>query len=286
MKNIVWLASYPKSGNTWFRIFLSNLLHPETEIDINAIKTDGIASSRELFNASTHIESSDLTIDEIDNLRPDVYKNLSDSSQNVQYIKAHDAFTRTPNGKQYLFPADASLAALYFVRNPLDVAVSYAHHSVKNYDDIIIDLSDSEHAMCNSRNRLTNQLRQKLFTWSDHVESWINQSEIPVLMLRYEDMKEKPLETFRKAANFIGFKRNDEDILCALKRSSFDILKQQEENTGFREKFQRSERFFRKGQIGDYRIELSAEQIEKIVKEHKTVMMELGYMATNGDLVY
>ncbi|HJX72016.1 MAG TPA: hypothetical protein VJ346_08695, partial [Bacteroidales bacterium] len=70
-KKIVWLASYPKSGNTWFRIFLTNLLnHTNEPVDINNLYPSTIASSRSLFDEATGLESSDLTLDEIELLRP------------------------------------------------------------------------------------------------------------------------------------------------------------------------------------------------------------------------
>ena len=68
-KNIIWLASYPKSGNTWFRIFLTNLLQKHTSpANINELTGGPIASSRQLFDELTGIDSSDLTFDEIEKL--------------------------------------------------------------------------------------------------------------------------------------------------------------------------------------------------------------------------
>ena len=76
-KNIVWLASYPKSGNTWFRVFLSNLrFEKEDEAEINSLHSTSIASCRNMFEESLAVESSDLTNDEIDLLRPEFYKTL------------------------------------------------------------------------------------------------------------------------------------------------------------------------------------------------------------------
>jgi len=75
-KNIVWLASYPKSGNTWIRILLSNYLSKdEKAIDINKINASVISSSRSIFDENLPFLSSDLTFEEIDNIRPQIYKN-------------------------------------------------------------------------------------------------------------------------------------------------------------------------------------------------------------------
>lgn len=62
MSGIVWLASYPKSGNTWLRVFLANSLrNAETPADINALETGHIASARNLFEELAGVEASDLT---------------------------------------------------------------------------------------------------------------------------------------------------------------------------------------------------------------------------------
>lgn len=69
--SIVWLASYPKSGNTWMRVFLTNYLrNADTPADINDLEFMGIATARELFDMYAGFESSDLTHEEIDAARP------------------------------------------------------------------------------------------------------------------------------------------------------------------------------------------------------------------------
>ena len=69
LKKIVWLASYPKSGNTWFRVFLSNLLSKANQpVDINNLFAAPIASNRQLFDEATGLSSSDLTADEMNGL--------------------------------------------------------------------------------------------------------------------------------------------------------------------------------------------------------------------------
>ena len=75
MKKIVWLASYPKSGNTWFRIFLSHLImdHDLHFVNVNNQLYTPISSAREILERYTGFESSLLTHDEVDNLRREVY---------------------------------------------------------------------------------------------------------------------------------------------------------------------------------------------------------------------
>ena len=77
-KNIVWMASYPKSGNTWFRVFLSNLFSASTrEVHINDLSETTISSNRTIIDSYLGIHSSELTAEEIDRIRPLVFRRLS-----------------------------------------------------------------------------------------------------------------------------------------------------------------------------------------------------------------
>ena len=185
---IVWLASYPKSGNTWFRAFLTALLNPGlAEVDINNLHPTTIASSRQLFDEMTGLSSADLSPDEIDRLRPRVYRQNALESEDMIYHKVHDAWIRLPDGEP-IIPADVTRAVVYFIRNPLDVVLSFAHHLNTSIDKTIAIMNNPAYAFCDRRDRLHNQLSQRLLTWSSHVKSWVDESGLPVLIMRYEDM--------------------------------------------------------------------------------------------------
>lgn len=274
-KNIVWLASYPKSGNTWFRIFLSNL-RSETPlpIDINEIKTNGIFASKEIFEKATALDASHLKTTEIDALRSDVFRYYSSRLNDLFFIKAHDAYAYLPN-QEPIFPSNASYGAIYFVRNPLDVAVSFAFHNGKKIEDAHLTLN--KNITLAKPKRYQSQLPQEVLTWSSHVESWLNQKDIPILLLRYEDMKTKPLETFRKAVQFLNWDYSDAAIQEALNKSSFKNLKKQETEKGFRERLSQQKEFFRSGKVGDWTVHLSNEQINEIKEKHANVIKKLSY---------
>ncbi|HWR12087.1 MAG TPA: sulfotransferase domain-containing protein [Rectinemataceae bacterium] len=285
MGGIVWLASYPKSGNTWFRAFISSLLNDESEeISINKMKTDGIFSSRQILDCMTGVESSNLTVDEIDRLRPAVFNYLSQNAKRSLFVKVHDAYTYLDDGTPLLGTAGAK--AIYIVRNPLDVAVSFANHSSKDFDHVIEWMGTPAFAFCGSRGSLPNQTRQKLLTWSMHVESWARAAELPVHIVRYEDMKADPVATFAKALRFIGFVCADEQIMRATEASSFEKLKAEEEQKGFREKPCKTASFFRSGQTGDWRNHLSEAQRDRIIADHGTMMRKYGYLDDRGNPVY
>lgn len=275
-KNIVWLASYPKSGNTWFRIFLTNLRNESAApADINEIRTDGIFSSRIIFEKATGIDASDLTLAEMDTLRPDVFRYYSARVQDHLFIKAHDAYTRLPSGES-LFPADVSHGAIYFLRDPLDVSVSFAFHSGKTPKNADKTLRKAT-ILANNANGFKDQLPQRLLTWSEHVRSWTEQTDIPVLALRYEDMRNEPLATFKRAVAFIGWEYSDEAIQAALDKSSFKTLKAQEETKGFKERTLKQKRFFRSGTVNDWQNHLTPEQADRIRADHAEVRALWGY---------
>lgn len=282
MKRIVWLASYPKSGNTWFRVFLTNLLQEgDRPADINDLERTPIASSRGLFDDNIGVEATDLDEQETDCLRPRVYENLARHSREPLYMKVHDAFTNTADGEPLLSPA-ASRGALYFIRNPLDVACSYANHNGTDIDQAITSMADPNYCLAPNKKRATTQLRQILLSWSGHVRSWCDQGQVPIHVVRYEDMKRDPMTAFTTAAAFAGFPTEQQRIEKALRFSSLQELQRQEGESGFLEKPHKSRAFFRRGEAGGWQNELTQEQVQRIVENHKEVMLRFGYLDPSG----
>lgn len=287
MGNIIWLASYPKSGNTWFRIFLSNLLGEKEEAaDINKItSTNGIASGRSIFDEICGIEASDLSFEEIDNLRPELYRIISGEAKKTIFLKVHDAYTFLEN-KNPIFPPNATKGVIYIIRNPLDMAVSYANHVGLSLQDSIMQMGENTNKFSKSKRKLSSQLRQKLLSWSNHVNSWTKAKGHNVHVMRYEDMKLAPIETFTAAVKFSGLNFNPDEILDAIQKSSFEELQKQEIEKGFKEKSPKSPCFFRKGEIGSWREELDEEQVHQILNNHKEIMIKHGYLTPDGEIVY
>src|SRR3990167_2747274 len=173
-KGIYWLASYPKSGNTWFRIVLANLLNKTDDpVDLNNINVGVIASSRSWMDETLGYDTSDLTQDEVDALRPQIYHWYSEQIETPVYHKIHDAYTLLDNSNP-LIPAKGCLGVLYFIRNPLDVAISFANHFSCSIDDAIQIMSNKQFALCKNKYHQINQLRQWLLSWSEHVNSWVS----------------------------------------------------------------------------------------------------------------
>lgn len=276
-QGIYWLASYLKSGNTWFRIFLGNLLNGGDEpISIDDLHGDGIASSRVWIDDVLGFDSSDLYHEEVDRLRPSVYRWFW-QDDGVSYCKIHDAYTYV-NGVP-LVSREGTLGSIYLLRNPLDVAVSFAAHMQCSIDQAIACMGKQNFSLASTRT----QVRQKLLSWSEHVKSWADAEGLDRLVIRYEDMKMKPLETFTEAAKFLGLPHDEERIGKAIRCSDFGELQRQEAEKGFGEIVHQQQRFFRKGKIGDWKESLSETQVKKIVTDHFEVMLRFGYIDANGN---
>jgi len=282
-KGIFWLASYPKSGNTWFRIFLANLLNTDgTPVDLNSIKTGAIASARAWIDHALGFDSSDLSHDELDKLRPAVYKWYGEQAETNSYHKTHDAYTYLAD-KVPLFPEEGCLGAIYFIRNPLDVAISFANHSNCSIDQSIENMGNKKFAFCKNIYKQNLQVRQWLLSWSLHVQSWVGAQTMNTLVLRYEDMKLKPMETFTKAAQFLRLSTTDEMIAKALEYSSIDKLQALEQQFGFNEKPAHTKHFFRKGIVNDWQNTLFANQIEQVIRDHGETMKAFGYLDEHNE---
>lgn len=274
--SIVWLASYPKSGNTWFRCFLSALL--EGTVDVNRLQTDGIFSSRWLLDATYDIDGRLLTEQEVKNRMPTVIRYYAKEAEKLLFCKIHDAYSYNEK-EQPIIPADVSHKAIYLIRNPLDVVASYANHSQVTNDRAIQMMNKPNGYLARQKNGLniSNQLPQLMYSWSGHVKSWQEQEAIEVITVRYEDMKTQPLATFSRVVAALGLDCSQEQIAKAIALTQFEKLQQAEKKDGFKEKNITSPSFFRKGAMGGYKEELTPAQIELICEVHGETMEAFGY---------
>jgi hypothetical protein len=283
VRRLVWLASYPKSGNTWTRLFLSQFLTGSVApVDLNAIDLDGsISSSRPSFDEVVGLPSSDLTDDEVDELRPRVYESWAGNGAGTSFIKVHDANLTLAGGGR-LFPASATACAVHLVRNPLDVAVSLAfHQGHDDYDRTVRQLNDGGRVIAGNRR---SQLRQTLLDWSGHARTWTGEQAFPVETFRYESLVADPVGQFARLVAFLGLDGAGDRarIERAVARTRFDVLQSAEAETGFRERHHGQARFFRTGRPGEWRTGLSASQVASIVDAHGEVMHRFGYVDDAG----
>ena len=293
MGNLYWLASYPKSGNTWMRILLTNYLRNADEpADINDLEGGPIASARGVFDEYVGIEASDLSQDEIEHYRPYVYEHQSREFEKAKtkhpdlpppFLKIHDAYTYTAEGIP-LISKKATAGVIYLLRNPLDVAVSFAHHNNMPLDKMVKRMGDPNFAFVDKPDKLHNQLRQKLLTWSAHVTSWTEEPGLDVLIIRYEDLKANTQQEFSRVIRFAGLDDDPERIAKAVQFSDFKTLQKQEKEHGFREKMPKAKSFFRKGVVGSWQDSLSEDLVEKMLADHAEVMEKFNYSTMTAAL--
>lgn len=273
---IMWLASYPKSGNTWFRAFLTALLG-DNEVDLNNLTTHGMFASREMFERITGIDSRDLYQYETKLMIADVLRTYAAENAELSVFKIHDAFELDKEGKS-IVPEDVTHCAIYFIRNPLDIVASLANHNNSDIDNAI-EIINNKTFLANQSGNLNRlpQIAQSVLNWSEHVESWTLSPAFKVIEVRYEDMLSDPFITFEHILKEIGWDVNPEKIQEAIKLSNFEVLKNKEKENGFREKLRNENSFFRAGKSGNWKNELTKMQIEKIVLKHWKIMDKYKY---------
>ena len=279
MTGFFWLASYPKSGNTWLRLALSCLRHGKP-VDFS-VRSDfaPVAASRIVFDQVLGVESSDLTQDEIALLRPRCYEALAQVAPEPLFRKVHDAWGLTTAGEP-LFPASVTLGTIYIVRDPRDVAVSFAHHLGVGIERVVDRMNDPRARLASQETQLPEQLPQFLGDWSAHVAGWLAAPGArPPLLVRYEDMRIDTAGELARIADYVGWPVAAEDTARAVADTRFETLSAAEDRHGFRERPNSARRFFRRGEAGGWRDALSASQVAALEAAHGAMMRRLGYLS-------
>ena len=274
MGSLIWLASYPKSGNTWVRSFLHNLLlGTEDPADINSLDTfcRGV-SARAWFEQASDVPLEKLTPEGLARLRPAAQTKIMMSSRDSIFVKTHN-FLGDWLGVP-LHNMQITAGAIYILRNPLDVVLSLAPHF-----DLTLDQAIEFMGTPNARTKLSAQYVPEIYgSWSQNVESWTVQRNPQLFVVRYEDIVKDTERKFGEMARFLGLRPSDERLERAIKNSSFEILQSQERSRGFREKPEKAEVFFRKGTPEQWRAELSDDQVRRIISVHRQQMERFGYI--------
>jgi aryl sulfotransferase len=291
-----WLASYPKSGNTWFRMLVASLRR-QAPLNINVLpEADGIASARRWFDNVMLFPAGLLTHEECDRLRPRIYQtppdDAADEDENrttqlpgLRFVKTHDAYTDTIADEPLLGGSRGAAGVILIVRDPRDIAPSLAHHNRQGIDAAIDLMGRADAAFCEKRDRQSPQLRQQLLRWSDHVASWLDQRDIPLHLVRYEDIHADAERELVRAMRFAGIEASAADAALAAHSADFSALREQERVNGFHESpWRGNDRpFFRKGISGGWRAELTLPQVRRVERDHAGMMARLGYSRANQD---
>jgi len=225
-----------------------------------------------LFKEILGFDPTKKHLNEVAAARARVQQYIVDTVEGLIFVKTHQALAVDRGHVNINFAVTAG--AIYIIRNPLDVAISYAHHLDQPIDSSI-DLMNKKNAETSLSDKQVNELYG---SWSQHVLSWTRRPHRAIYVMRYEDMLTEPQKTFGALARHLLFKPSDEQLADAIERSSFERLREQEEKEGFRERPDKAERFFREGRTGQWKDVLTPQQIQRIVDAHGEQMQRFGYL--------
>lgn len=276
---IVWLASYPKSGNTWVRAIVTALSVHSHLFQVNQLGSGAqpfvLGGSLGRFG----IDSRWLSFDENDRLRTALIRSsvgTAGGDERPPMLRKTHEMWRPGLADREPFPSDVTRAAVVVVRDPRDVACSFAPFFGVDLDDAIDtmgsvpDMGPGQPVQCLAA--------QPWGSWSDHARSWLApEVPFPVHLVRYEDLWADPVATLEPVFEAIGLGCTREQLEAAVEQASFDRLRESEALTGFLESNAVAPAFFRAGRSGGWREELSESQVAAIEADHGDVMAELGY---------
>ncbi len=274
MGAVIWLASYPKSGNTWMRAFLHNLLRdPASPMSIREIDSFTLGDSQaNWYQQFTDKKPIDLTLEDLAALRPKVHRAMMSAHPDSVFVKTHSYMGESKGVP--IITMECTAGAIYIARNPLDVVISLADHFGVSIDDAIGIMEHEGGLTAASETNVTEFVN----SWSTHVKSWTQVSHPGLLTVRYEDMLDHSVKTFTKVARFLGLKPTRDRIMKAIRFSSFKELRKQEDEFGFKERSSHSKNFFRAGKKGQWRSKLSEEQVRRMVDYHREHMKRFKYL--------
>lgn len=278
---IVWLASYPKSGNTFLRSLLSSYFFSEDGMfHFELLKNIQQYPNTELFE--------NLGIDINDKF--EVAKNYIKTQEiinrkgKLQFWKTHSSFCKMFN--QFNFSnLNNSLGAIYLIRDPRNVATSFANHNSKTIEETV-NLMMNDLATGNE----INEIEVYMGSWAFNYNSWkIFKSSNRYLLIKYEDLISNTKQTFINIIKFIneisGLKDeiNKKKINKIVETTKFDVMQKLEVKHGFKEaKINENNgkkvNFFNLGPKNDWKKLLRTKHSKNIELKFKIEMKELGYL--------
>jgi hypothetical protein len=278
--NISWLASYPKSGSTWLRMFI-NAFMTKMPLNINsAYQIARLDMDPAMLQLICPTDAKQLNHSEQYIYRPAMLLNMLKLASGRLILKTHTA--KVALDGLVAHPPQMTDVAVYIIRDPRDVCISLSHHLGITIDATIEFMNNISQGIQDETGNLTSIL----LTWSKHVESWtLDNKNIDTLVVRYEDMLEDAPNIFMsvlKHLNLLNVRDIEERFDFALNESSFENLQEYENSRGFIEKG-KSGAFFRVGKAEQWKDELTTAQAEKIYEDHSAIMEEFGYEKSTID---
>ena len=276
---ILWLASFPKSGNTWARALLANYsASGEAGVDINKLPAFALADSGMwAYERAAGKKLPNAALEDIMPLKSKAHAAIANISQNLVFAKTHSAL-RMLHGLPTITP-DVTAGAVYILRNPLDVVLSYADHFNLSHTDTVDAISSDSLVTMGRADRVP----EYLGNWSAHVRGWTHAPGLSRTILRYEDMQADAGKALRQVLDMLRQPIDEAKLAQAVSHSTFDALQRQESLKGFNEKSRNQERFFRAGTAGQWRKDLAPDLVTRMVERHRDIMAKFGYLDADGN---
>ena len=230
---IIWLSSYPKSGNTWVRSLLSSYYFSETgNFNFELLKNISVYPQQKYFDAKIN-KPGEIS------LHWDISQKKIISEKKIKILKTHNSLLAL-NGKNFTKP-EYTLGIIYVVRDPRNVITSLKNH----YD---LDYEQSLDFMLNEKKYIYD-IQEKndfadfhfLSSWSNHYKSWINNNLFKKMIIKYEDLENDTFKTLKNLIIYINNlnqtknKVDEQKINNCIKTTNFEILKNKEKKEGFLE---------------------------------------------------
>ena len=282
---IIWIASYPKSGNTWVRSFLNSLLY----------SIDGKANLKNLIKINQYPLRSHFKniVKDIDNIleiskKWTTSQDIINFDKKIKFLKTHHSLCNI-NSNNFT-NLQNTLGVIYVVRDPRNVVTSILnHYSKKNYHEAREFIFEENKYMGRDLNKNKfndNQMLTIISSWKTNYNSW---KSFPknYFLIKYENLIENPEKEFFKLSKYLSkilnVKLDEEKIKIAIKSNSFENLKKLEDNYGFKEavedeKERKKIKFFNLGPKNKWQDLLDFKTKNLIEEKFKIEMKELGYL--------
>ena len=263
---IVWISSYPKSGNTWVRTFISTYyLSSNDKFDFSMLKNIRQFPHEKFFNKKISDMNSAIN-------NWDLAQNNINLKNKLIFLKTHAALVKINN---IPFTNNKhTLGAIYIVRDPRNIVTSLSNHYQLTFDESLEFMTNKKKFLL-KRNDLSNFGNFTfLNSWSEHYKSWLYTKEFNLLFIKYEDLENDTLNTFKKIVKFVNKITIKEDkididrIIKIIDTISFETLKKKENVEGFPEAIMNNEKqkinFFYLGKKNRWQKLLSPKQMDTI----------------------
>lgn len=267
---ITWIASYPKSGSTWLRLLLSAYILGECDLNTLSSTTGDLRPHN--YQNVTAKPVGALSRAEVACLRPAALMQII-ATWPIRPIMVKTHFVNSTVDDIPSIPAKMTSRAFYVVRDPRDVALSYAHHFNVDVDAAIEAMADPGHTIGDPEDKLEHIIS----SWSEHVTSWLLKKPYPVHLVRYEALHERPTDVLGNVVAALGLEPDPDRMARAVDAVCFERLQAQEAKDGFSEAVT-GRQFFRKGKVGEWREALTAAQAQRITDAHDDIMVQMGYV--------